>query len=163
MIQEKPRKWHEHLSEALWAARNTANVATGFTPYKLTFGHEAVVPAEITVPSIWVQQEQGGDPVEDEHEGPDGHRMAMLRALDDLDEIRFKAMDNLEKETARRARMVDQRVRTQSFETGDLVWKVVLPRGVHNQEFGKWAPNWEGPYIIKNIINPPYVICVTSN
>lgn len=37
-IEEKPRKWHETLYEALWAYRNSKVNATKITPYQLTYG-----------------------------------------------------------------------------------------------------------------------------
>jgi len=26
------------------------------------------------------------------------------------------------------------------------VWKLILPIGTKSSKFGKWSPNWEGPY-----------------
>ena len=35
---DQPRKWHEALSTAFWAYRNSKNKATGLTPFILTYG-----------------------------------------------------------------------------------------------------------------------------
>ena len=40
-------------------------------------------------------------------------------------------------------------VKGKQFFEGDLVWKVKLPIGLEDSKFGKWSPNWEGPYRIK--------------
>ena len=32
----------------------------------------------------------------------------------------------------------------------DLVWKLILPVGTKSSKFGKWSPNWEGPYRIRH-------------
>lgn len=53
-IEERPRKWHETLYEALWAYKNSKVTATGITPYRLTYGHDAILPLEINVKSLRV-------------------------------------------------------------------------------------------------------------
>jgi hypothetical protein len=43
-IDEHPRRWHEVLSEALWAYRISCHGATKTSPYHLVYGQEAVLP-----------------------------------------------------------------------------------------------------------------------
>ena len=43
-IDENLRRWHEVLSEALWAHRISRHGATKFTPIELVYGHEVVLP-----------------------------------------------------------------------------------------------------------------------
>jgi hypothetical protein len=50
-IDEYPRRWHEVLSEALWAYRISCHGATKTSPYHLVYGQEAVLPWEITAGS----------------------------------------------------------------------------------------------------------------
>ncbi|GJY29743.1 reverse transcriptase domain-containing protein [Tanacetum coccineum] len=45
-------KWVEELSHVLWAHRTTIKVSTGDTPFSLVYGTEAVIPAEIGMPTI---------------------------------------------------------------------------------------------------------------
>ena len=42
----------------------------------------------------------------------------------------------------------DKKVKAKEFADGDLVWKLILPIGTKSSKFGKWSPNWEGPYRI---------------
>src|SRR3954463_14578271 len=42
-IEEKARRWHEVLSEALWAHRISQHGATQVTPFELVYGQEAVL------------------------------------------------------------------------------------------------------------------------
>ncbi len=51
-VGKHPRRWHEKLSEVLWACRTNIKTATGVTPFGLVYGHEAVLPAEIMVPAL---------------------------------------------------------------------------------------------------------------
>jgi hypothetical protein len=43
-IHEHSRRWHEVLSEALWAHRISCHGATKTSPYHLVYGQEAVLP-----------------------------------------------------------------------------------------------------------------------
>ena len=44
--------WLEELPNILWAYRTTARTPTGETPFRLTYGTEAVIPVEVGVTSI---------------------------------------------------------------------------------------------------------------
>jgi hypothetical protein len=45
-IEDTPRRWHEVLSEALWAHRIFRHGATKVTPFELVYGQEAILPVE---------------------------------------------------------------------------------------------------------------------
>ncbi|KAK4707295.1 hypothetical protein R3W88_033142 [Solanum pinnatisectum] len=48
------------------------------------------------------------------------------------------------------ARAYKKRVHPRHFEVGQLVLKRILP---HQEEAkGKFAPNWQGPYLIKEVL-----------
>ena len=64
----------------LWAHRITPKEATGETPFSLVFGTEAVIPAEVGLPSYWVENY-----VEWEND------VALLESLDFLEEKRDPA------------------------------------------------------------------------
>jgi hypothetical protein len=46
-IEDNPRRWHEVLSEALWAHRISRRGATKVTPFELVYGQEAILPIEV--------------------------------------------------------------------------------------------------------------------
>ena len=46
--------WPEELPSVLWAYRTTVRTPTGETPFRLTYGNEAVIPAEIGLTSYRV-------------------------------------------------------------------------------------------------------------
>ncbi|XP_058725923.1 uncharacterized protein LOC131597233 [Vicia villosa] len=48
-VGRKPKNWHQSLDQALWACRTSPKEATGTTPFRLTYGHDAVLPVEIHV------------------------------------------------------------------------------------------------------------------
>ncbi|XP_019260493.1 PREDICTED: uncharacterized protein K02A2.6-like [Nicotiana attenuata] len=45
-------KWHEKLPFALLGYRTTVRTSVGATPYLLVYGIEAVIPAEVEIPSL---------------------------------------------------------------------------------------------------------------
>ena len=51
-IEDHPRRWHEVLSEALWAHRISRHGATKVTPYELVYGQEAVLPVEVNLAAL---------------------------------------------------------------------------------------------------------------
>jgi transposase InsO family protein len=44
--------WHLMLYSALWAYRMSVKTATGFSPFQLVYGLEAVLPIECQIPSL---------------------------------------------------------------------------------------------------------------
>jgi hypothetical protein len=70
----------------------------------------------------------------------------MMDELEDLHMIRLRALENIEKKKMRVAKYYNKRVKVRQFAEGDLVWKALLPIGTKYSTFGKWFPNWEGPF-----------------
>ena len=56
-MTERHRDWHEELPYALMAYRTAIRTSTGATPYSLMYGMEAVLPAEIEIPSLHILME----------------------------------------------------------------------------------------------------------
>jgi hypothetical protein len=51
------------------------------------------------------------------------------------------------------ARAYNKRVKENSFQVRDLVWKTILSIGSKSNKFRKWSPNWEGLYRIEEVIH----------
>ena len=83
MLEEKPRDWHRILSETLWAYRTSQRYSIGVSPYSLTYGHDAVLPMEVVVPSLRVSRHNGLNPQE--------YIEAMMMELEALDGNRLQA------------------------------------------------------------------------
>jgi len=78
----------------------------------------------------------------------DDYATLMKDELDDLAEHRLRALISIEKNKKRVAKWYDKKVKAKEFAAGDLVWKLILPIRTKSSKFGKWSPNWEGPYRI---------------
>src|SRR4051812_19059518 len=46
-LERAPGAWIEELPSVLWSLRTTPNRSTGFTPFFLVYGSEAIIPADI--------------------------------------------------------------------------------------------------------------------
>jgi hypothetical protein len=144
-IAEQPKRWHEVLSEALWAHRVSRHGATKVTPFELVYGQEAVLPIEVNLQACRVAcQNSLSAKVYGE---------LMLDRIDGNNDSRLTALREIEKEKLRVARAYNKKVKEKSFQIGELVWKTILPVGVKNNKFGKWSPNWEGPFKVVGIVH----------
>jgi hypothetical protein len=82
----------------------------------------------------------------------------MLDKLDEVSDERIKILGEIGRDKLRVARAYNKKVKEKSFQVGDLIWKTILPIGSRRNKFGKWSPNWEGPYRIKKVIPKNYYI-----
>ena len=83
----------------------------------------------------------------------------MMDNIDEVTDVRLKALKEIDKDKARVAKAYTKKVRSKSFQVGELVWKTILPIGSKSNQFGKWSPNWEGPYkVVKVIFENSYVL-----
>jgi hypothetical protein len=128
-IQDNPRRWHEKLSEALWAHRTSRHRVMKVAPFELVYGQEAVLPVEIGLQSLRVTQ-QGSLSTKEYHK-------LMMDKIDDVHESRFKALEEIEKEKIKIAKAYNKRAVEKIFQIGDLVWKTILPLGTRSGKFGK--------------------------
>jgi hypothetical protein len=135
-INENLRRWHEVLSEALWVHQTSKHGATRVTPFKLVYGQETVLLVEINLQDVL---------------SADEYVESMMERIDNAPESRLAALLKIEKEKLRAAKVYNRRVRENSFQLGDLVWKMILPVGSKDKKFGKWSPSWEGPFKIIGI------------
>ncbi|XP_050141120.1 uncharacterized protein LOC126617105 [Malus sylvestris] len=145
MVIESPENWHEKLGNTLWAYRTSKRVGTGTTPYALTFGQDAVLPMEINVSSVRIQNQFGLHNEE--------YIEAMCQGIEDLDIARIETLNQIQEGKKDVARAYNKKVKMKSFKEGDLVWKTILPLGAQLRGFGKWSPTWEGPFTVSQVLS----------
>jgi hypothetical protein len=76
----------------------------------------------------------------------------MKEELEDLAGDWLRALENIKKNKRRIARWYDKKVKAKGFAEGDLIWKLILPNDSRDPKYGKWSPNWEGPYWISQCV-----------
>jgi hypothetical protein len=137
-IDQKPRRWHSVLNEALWAYRMAPHGATHTSPYELVYGHHAILPWEMQSDSrrVILRKDISSKDYDD----------LMMDELEDLHMIRLRALENIDKNKMRIAKYYNKKVKVKQFAEGDLVWKALLPIGTRYSAFGTWSPNWDGPF-----------------
>lgn len=53
----------------------------------------------------------------------------------------------------------NKKVKPETFNLGDLVWKVILPMGRKDRTLGIWFPNWKRPFkILQEYMNNIYEV-----
>jgi transposase InsO family protein len=121
--------WVEELPSVLWSLRTTPNSSTGYTPFFLLFGAEAVLPTDVRycAPHVVAYVEEDAE-------------KALADAQDLLDEARDVALARSVVYQQSLRNYHSRRVRGWSFEPGNLVLCL------KQTSTSKLEPPWEGPY-----------------
>ncbi|GJS22872.1 reverse transcriptase domain-containing protein [Tanacetum coccineum] len=136
-FREKPRsKWSKELPHVLWAHRTMIKSSNGETPFSLTYGTEAVIPAEIGMPTLRTTEIDQAK-----------NNEALGINLDLIEERREQAAIQEAKSKKKMEKYYNSRVRGTSFKPGDMVYR--SNEASHAKDEGKLGPKWEGPYEVK--------------
>jgi hypothetical protein len=128
-IEEAPQRWHEVLSEALWAHRVSRHGATKTTPYELMYRQAIVLPVEINLQACRVDKQEALSTEE--------YTEYMIERVDKVCESRLNALREIQKEKIRAAKAYNKLFVAKSFQVRNLVWKMILPVGKRDNRFGK--------------------------
>nr|GEV84940.1 hypothetical protein [Tanacetum cinerariifolium] len=129
----KNKNWVEEVSHVLWAHRTMIKSSNGETPFSLTYGAEAVIPAEIGMPTLRTAEV---DMVKNNE--------ALGISLDLLKEKREQLAIQEARNKVKMEGYYNARVRSTSFRPGDFVYR--SKEASHAEDGGKLGPKWEGPY-----------------
>jgi hypothetical protein len=138
-LNKSGRKWIQELPAVVWSLRTTPSRATGFTPFFLVYGAEAILPTDL---------EYGSPRVRGYDEG--ANQRAREDSLDQLDEARTVALMHSARYQQALRRYQARKVRRQDFSEGDLVLRLCQD----NQGRHKLSPPWEGPYVVVKVLKP---------
>nr|GEV87563.1 hypothetical protein [Tanacetum cinerariifolium] len=127
------KNWVEELPHVLWAHRIMIKSSHGDTPFSLTYGTEAVIPAEIQIPTY---RTAAVDVVHNDEE--------LWLNLDLLEERPKCAAIRGAKAKLKMTKYYNARVRGVTFRPGDFVYR--SNDASHAMDGGKLGPKWEGPY-----------------
>ncbi|GJY71277.1 reverse transcriptase domain-containing protein [Tanacetum coccineum] len=133
VVDERSKDWIEEVPHVLWAHRTMIKSSNGDTPFSLTYGTEAVIPAEIGMPTLRTTEI---DMVQNDE--------ALEINLDLLEERREQAAIREARSKAKMEKYYNSKVRNTSFKPGDLVYR--NNDVSHARDSGKLGPKWEGPY-----------------
>ncbi|XP_070029588.1 uncharacterized protein [Nicotiana sylvestris] len=124
--------------------------STGATPYMLVYGTEAIIPAEVEIPSLRVIQEAELDDAE--------WVKSLYEQLALIDGKRMNAVCHGQLYHNRMSRAFNKRVKPRKFTPGQLVLKKIFP--YQDETKGKYSPNWQGPYMVHRVLTGGALILV---
>ena len=127
--------WVEELPSVLWSIRTTPNRSTGYTPFFLVYGAEAVLPTDMIHDSPRVQAYVEADAEE-----------ARQNSLDLLEEEREIALQRSTIYQQKLRQYHSRKVKPREFREGDMVLRLV------QQKSHKLAPTWEGAFVISRAL-----------
>jgi hypothetical protein len=127
------------LPSMVWSLRTTPSRATGFTPFFLVYGAEAILPIDLEYgsPRARAYDDQSNQTNRED-------------SLDQLEEARDTALLHSARYQQSLRRYHARGVRSRDLQVGDLVLRLRQDdRGRH-----KLTSPWEGPFIIAKVLKP---------
>ena len=141
-MDKNKSNWHIMLFPALWAYRTLVETTTGFTPFQLVYGLEAIFLIECEIPSLKlaVQLLLEASTLEE--------RLVELEKLDETHRDAAIANEaNKRHVKTQYAKSVHPRI----FSEGDLVLVYDQANGTLGAD--KIVAMWHGPYIVKRVLS----------
>ena len=136
-VDNHPQDWEDFLPDCLLAMRVAVNRGTGFSPFSMVYGKEAVLPIDV------VYGRPYGDP-----KSP-AEQVNKLRARM---EVAFETARNEQKKAIIRARRLYSKMPAEGvLKEDDKVW-LFTPRSTGNSR--KLSTHWTGPWTIVKCISP---------
>ena len=118
----------------------TPNMSTGYAPFFLVYGAEAVLPSDIRHAYVEADNEKA--------------RKKSLEILDKERELEAAKLAIYQQDLQR---YHSRRIKTQTFQEGDLVLRLILK----NEGMQKLSSPWKGPFVVsKNLYNGSYYLVI---
>jgi hypothetical protein len=130
-------KWPDELVKVVWNHNTVVSRSTGFTPFKLLFGDEAITPEEAKTGSIRTLASAKDEDI-------------CKVSKDSIEGIRLQAIDHINKYQAETAKWRDRKVGLKNIKPGHLV----LRRITNLEIVGKLQLKWEGPFLVVSSSRP---------
>jgi hypothetical protein len=131
-------RWLAELPHVIWGLRTQVSSTTGFSPYFLVYGSEAILPTDVTFGALWIQFYEEGE--------------AEQTCCIDLDSLEVQSLIAVKRQARHNQqlrRYHDRNVKETSFNVGDLVLRHIQKTdGMH-----KLSAPWEGPFIVTEVIS----------
>ncbi|GJY54042.1 reverse transcriptase domain-containing protein [Tanacetum coccineum] len=134
-LDERSKDWIKEIPHVLWAHHTMIKSSNRDTPFTLTYGMKAVIPAETGMPTLRTAKI---DMVQNDE--------ALEINLDLSEERREQAAIGEARSMAKIEKYYNSKFHNTSFKPGDLVYR--NNDVSHAKDSGKLSPKWEGPYKI---------------
>ncbi|KAL2252577.1 UNVERIFIED_CONTAM: hypothetical protein Sindi_0052400 [Sesamum indicum] len=130
-------KWTKELTSVFWAYRRIPKGSTGENPFTMMYRTEAIIPAELEIPSFKIL-----------HFSEEDNTALRKENLDLIKELREKTFFRTQRYKSTMINAHNRRVKIQSLQVGELV----LRRVDASKPVEKLDPTWEGPFKITTAI-----------
>jgi hypothetical protein len=135
-VSQYATRWHAELPHVIWGLRTKVSSVTGYSPFFLVYGSEAVLPTDVAFSAPRIQHYEKGRPRK--------HTRSTSTALKNITWPRHMRYEQ------QLRRYHDRNVGERSFNMGDLVLRrIQSTKGMHKL----FAP-WEGPFILMEVVSP---------
>jgi hypothetical protein len=132
-------QWLAELPHVIWGLRTQVSSATGFSPFFLVYGSEAILPTDIAFGAPCIQFYEDGEAEKTHHVD-----------LDSLEEQRLSAIMRQARHDQQLRRYHNRNIKETSFNIGDLI----LRRIQKTDGMYKLSAPWDGPFIVTEVISP---------
>jgi hypothetical protein len=132
-------RWFAELPNVIWGLRTQVSSTTGFSPFFLVYGSEAILPTDVAFRAPRIQFYEEGEA-----------EKACRVDLDSLEEQRLATVMRQARHDQHFRSYHDRNVKETTFNVGDLVLRRIQKTdGMH-----KHSAPWEGPFIVTEVISP---------
>src|SRR6185437_11508689 len=142
--------WDLHISAVLLAYRTKKHATTGYTPFQLVYGRQAILSIEALLP-VEPQEE-----TEINLQNSILHRAFEL--IDKLPDLQNDAQEKTRKSQQKQKEYFDTKIHPETFEIGDKVW--IQRKELEHSRSAKFEDKRIGPFIIQEKLNNrAYKLC----
>ncbi|GJY96494.1 reverse transcriptase domain-containing protein [Tanacetum coccineum] len=135
-----PKDWIEEIPHVLWAHHTMIKSSNKYTQFSLTYGTEAVIPAEIGMPTLRTTKRDIAQ-----------NNEALEINLDLLKERKEQAKIRKARSKEKMEKYYNSKVRNTSFKPRDLVYR--NNDASYAKDSGKLSLKWEGPYEVTEVLD----------
>ncbi len=130
--------WDLKIHHVVCVNNTTYKTATWYSPFRLTYGMEGLLPIELEVMTLRTATTMRL-PLDESQR----HR---LLQLNELDELQLKAYQSIEIAQVQQKKAFNKKVKKKEFKEGDLVMMFDVRH--HRMAYKKLLPKWFGPFVL---------------
>lgn len=132
-VTTRPQDWSKYVQIVTFSYNSTVNISTGYTPFKLMFGYEPILPTDLSLVPHDTDQD-------------------VLRNIKMINQVRQEMPSIIRKAQERQKYYFDQNRRDLQLKVGDEV--LIQDDNKHTQKYNKFQAKFKGPYLVTAKLNP---------
>ncbi|MCO5594736.1 hypothetical protein L7F22_048769 [Adiantum nelumboides] len=151
VIEHQGKNWDLELPSALWAYRTSVKTGTGFTPFHLVYGKEALFPVEVELPAVKMLEKLLG-------QSSDAFKERLLQ-LQEVQLDRMSALEHYGQMQEKALEKINEKVKSKGIKKHDLVLHYNSKLDKTFQK--KFQIKWEGPFkVLECFSNGTYQLAI---